>query len=166
MDLAFIAELENIFREEFLKAAPLYAAASKVKLPYEDIKGTTVLYRGSLSEQSRPVDSIADYELLKNPDTFSEDTQLAIGRLATRAGNAIDGLIRLENVRSIKESDPRQTSNLRVTDIFEHEDGRRNLNIGFVKNSPNLGDPIAINPGWIFYRFYFAAAAIVAEYKH
>src|SRR6266481_5719235 len=133
VDTAFLGELENIFREEFLKAAPLYAAASKIKLPFEDAKKTTVLYRGSLREETRAVETVADYELLKAihaaESAVIRGASEATKRLASAAGTVVDGLIRLENVRSMKESDPRQTTNLRVTDIFEHADGRRNLQI-------------------------------------
>jgi hypothetical protein len=165
IDTTFLGELENIFRDEFLKAAPLYAAASKIKLPFEDAKKTTVLYRGSLNEEARTVESVADYELFKFEHT-EDDVRAAVTRLASAAGILVDGLIRLENVRSIKESDPRQTANLRVTDIFDHVDGRRNLQIILrVSSGPSVSDPSQTIAGWVAYRFYFAAATIKMEYK-
>lgn len=166
MDVTFVAELESIFRESFLKSAPLYQAAGKIKLPYEDIKGTTVLYRGSLREESRPIDNIADYELFKWQYT-QDEIRGATEKLASTAGAATDGLIRIENVRSIKESDPRQTNNLRVVDVFEHADGRRNFQLILKLNSgPTISDPADTVKGWLAYRFYFAAASIKQEYKN
>lgn len=160
----FLAELESIFKDEFLKSAPLYSAANRVKMPVED-KRETLLYRGSLSEETRTVHNIADYELIKE-NTTQEDIRTAVKRLAASAGQVVDGLIRLENVTSIKESDPRQTTSLRVTDVFEHADGRRNLQIILTTNpAPSVSDPAYIIKGWIAYRFYFAAAAIRTEYQ-
>lgn len=160
----FTAELEAIFKEEFLTAAPLYSAATKVKLPVED-KRETLLYRGSLTEETRKVQSIADYELLKEAHE-PDDVRAALKRLAAIAGAVVDGLIRLENVNSIKESDPRQTTHLRITDIFEHADGHRNLQIILTTNAaPSVVDPAYLIKGWIAYRFYFSAAAIHTEYQ-
>lgn len=167
MDVTFVAELESIFRESFLKSAPLYQAAGKVKLPYEDIKGQTVLYRGSLREESRPVEKIADYKILE--DTAPSVVRNWVEILAEQAGHVVDGLIRLENVRTSWDHDPRNVSNLKVTDIFDHSDGRRNLDIGFVdaSNEPwNPANPFKTIPAWIFYKFYFAAASIKQEYKN
>ena len=162
MDVNFLGELESIFREEFLKAAPLYSAASKVKLPYEDIRTFTKLYEGSLSEQSRPVELFADYRVASDPAQFKDK----IVDLATAVGHGVDAFIRLENVDSNQGGDPRDTTNLKVTDIFEHSDGRRNLQIGIMKVGPTLMSPAREEESWVFYRFYFAAASIKAEYKH
>jgi hypothetical protein len=172
IDTAFLGELEDIFRTEFLKAAPLYVAAGKIKLPFEDAKKTTVLYSGSLSEETRTVETIADYELLKTSSVTGPEMDRmreaadAMRRLAGAAGAVVDGLIRLENVRTVNGADPRQTNNLRVTDIFEHADGRRNLQVISV-NMPGsfVTGPGPEPPGWVSYRFYFAAATIRMEYK-
>jgi hypothetical protein len=168
MALAFsteLAGLESVFREAFLKEAPLYAAASKVKLPFEDITGTTILYQGALHEEARPVHKIADYKILQDQEPSSVRNWIEI--LAEQAGHVVDGLIRLENVRSGRDGDPRNTSYLKVTDIFQCQDGRRNLEVGFVQasNTWSPADPAALIPAWIFYKFYFAAASIKQEYK-
>lgn len=165
MDVTFVAELESIFRESFLKSAPLYQAAGKIKLPYEDIKGHAILYRGSLREESRLVEKIADYRILSDM-AFAGLIQDNFAALATEAAHVVDGLIRLENVQASIDRDPRNTTNLKVTDIFECADGRRNLDIGVVKNTPNIVEPDNPVPGWIFYKFYFAAASIKQEYKN
>jgi hypothetical protein len=143
---------EAIFREEFLKNAPLYVESSKVKMPYEDIHlNLTNLYRGSLHEEVREPIRVADYGLNGNEHVL-------VG-LARDAGHVVDGLIRIENCRKKDDTDPRDTQTMRVVNIFEHADGRRNLQIGqIVRQDPN-------EPGWIFYRFYFAAAHIQLEYK-
>lgn len=166
IDATLTSELETIFRDEFLKAAPLYSAARKIKLPYEDIKSSTVMYRGSLSEQTRTVESIADYHLFKGENPTLDELNETVGKLASSAGNVVDGLIRIENVRNLKESDPRQTNSLCVTDIFEHADGRRNLQVMYVfSKGPTVSDPAGIVQSWVAYRFYFAVAAIKQEYK-
>jgi len=160
----FIEKLELTFKEGFLAATPsLYMAAKKVKLPIEDIKREVALYRGSLHEEARQVELIADYKTaLKD---FSEDWALeTIADLGYEAGVLVEGLIRIENARNRDGRDPRNATNLVVTDIFSHEDGRRNLTINMVTNIPAM-DPAGVVAGWVSYRFYFACAAIRQEYK-
>ncbi len=165
MDVNFIAELENLFRTNFLKSAPLYLASSVFRLPYEDIKRIVTAYRGSLTEVTRPVEEIADYELSKPREGFHPDwARYTISKLGQEAGAVIDGLIRLENVRNHPSHDPRNTADMRVVDIFDHADGRRNLQIMAV-DYPSSSDPNATMPGWVGYRFYFAAATISSEYR-
>lgn len=161
--------LDKLFRETFLASAPLYSAASKVKLPYEDLK-TTTLYRGSLTDEMRTVEQIADYQIL-NEDEIQDPAKLAevTKDLATRAGHCVDGLIRMENGKQRDGGDVRNTGATRVVDIFEHSDGRRNLNVIFVNSTSepwNPANPFHTIQGWIAYRFYFACARIRQEYKH
>ena len=165
MDVNFQTELEELFRTEFLKAAPLYAEAKKVRLPYEDKKQITSLYRGSLSEQVRTVEEIADYHLFKDEPCTPHTIHEEFASLAKQAGHAIDGLIRIENGRRDPDHDVR-SPHIRVTDIFEHTDGRRNLQL-IVNDAPawNPSDPFKQMPPWIAYRFYFAAANVRTEYK-
>lgn len=154
---------ENLFKEEFLKNAPLYVAAKKVKLPIEDIKAETLLYRGSLHEESRTVELISDYTTC--PGNFYDWVFPAVKKLAAQAGIVVDGLIRKENSRTRTGNDPRQVQGLVVTDVFEHEDGRRNLQPVIAKNAPVQAHDPSEDQGWVAYRFYFACAAIRQEYK-
>lgn len=166
--MADIPSLEVLFRGTFFESAPLYAAASKVKLPYEDLK-TTMLYRGSLTDETRTVEQIADYHILSEAEIQDPEKLTSITKdLATEAGHFVDGLVRLENGKLREGGDVRNTTALRVTDVFEHADGRRNLNFIFVDSRNqawNPADPFKILAGWIAYRFYFACARIRAEYK-
>jgi len=156
--------LELAFKESFLHAAPLYKAAKKFKLPIEDIKREVTLYRGSLHEEARRVELIADYKSAEKD--FSEDWALeTVADLGLEAGVLVDGLIRIENARNRDGRDPRNSSNLVVTDIFNHEDGRSNVTINMVRNVPSVADPEAWIGGWVSYRFYFACAAIRQEYQ-
>jgi hypothetical protein len=164
VDQAFIAELERIFKEEFLKAAPLYKASSKVKLPYEDLHRPTLMYRGSLTEESRCVEVIADFESFKADPEVEEIIEVAT-KFGQQAGTLVDGLIRLENVRSVQGADPRDVRNMKVIDVFEHPDGRRNAQVFFVQGPPPEMDMAASRGAWFGYKFHFAAAAIVMEYK-
>jgi hypothetical protein len=165
MDVTFQAELESLFRTTFLQAAPLYQASGKFKLPYEDIKKVTTLHRGSLHEVVRTVEEIADYEIAKGEFT-NGFARSALAKLATAAGTCVDGLIRLENVRSHRDHDPRNTMDMKVIDIFDHADGRRNLQIMSVTPKEwNPADPFNQIPGWVAYRFYFACAVVSTEYK-
>ncbi len=158
-------ELEGLFRTNFLKSAPLYQASSVFRLLYEDIKKITTAYRGSLTEVTRPVEEIADYEVSKLAEGFHPDwARYTISKLGQEAGTLIDGLIRLENVRNHPSHDPRNTADMRVVDIFDHADGRRNLQIMVVEHSSS-SDPTATMPGWVGYRFYFAAATISSQYR-
>lgn len=166
MDINFQAELENLFRTEFIKAAPLYQASSKLKLPHEDLKKTTTLYRGSTHDVVRTVEEIADFEIPKGEFT-PEFVRTSIARMATEAAHVVDGLIRLENVRSHRDHDPRNTTDMKVVDIFDHADGRRNLQVIMVNSSEwNPADPFKSIPGWVAYRFYFTCAVISSEYKN
>lgn len=162
-----VTQYEELFKDEFLKNAPLYTAASKVKLPYEDLKiKATQLYRGSLNTEERTIEELADYRLIK--ETVTDDIIRAyFVEMAADAGKCVDGLIRSENLKSLKESDFRQTTNLVVTNIFDHNDGRRNLQLMLQREplGPSLQDPASIVQGWVAYRFYFACAAIRQEYK-
>jgi hypothetical protein len=165
MDVNFQGEVEDLFRSEFLKAAPLYAAAKKINLPYEDKKQFTSLYRGSLSEQTRVVEEIADYHIFKDEPYTPATICNQFARLAKEAGHAIEGLIRIENGEHDPDHDVR-SPHIRVIDIFEHSDGRRNLQLMRVNTpSPSLNGPDATIPPWIAYRFYFAAANVRTEYK-
>lgn len=162
--------LDKLFRETFLASAPLYSAASKVKLPYEDLKTTTTLYRGSLTDEVRTVEQIADYQIL-NEVAIQDSAKLVevTKDLATRAGHFVDGLIRMENGKQRDGGDVRNTGATRVVDIFEHTDGRRNLNFILVNSASepwNPANPFKTIQGWIAYRFYFACARIRQEYKH
>jgi hypothetical protein len=162
------AVLDDLFRTAFVKAAPLYRNSFKIKLPYEDLKTTTTLYRGSLHEETRTVESISDYEMLRDPEDTEEVIQLT-EKLATEAGILVDGLIRLENGKLRDGADVRDVTAVYVTDVFEHTDGRRNLNFLFVdalKNGWNPADPFGIKKGWIAYRFYFACARIRQKYEY
>ena len=163
----FVAELEGLFHTSFIKSAPLYQASSRFKLPYEDIKRITTAYRGSLTEVTRPVEEIADYEISKLAEGFHPDwARYTISKLGQEAGTLIDGFIRLENVRNHPSHDPRNTADMRVVDIFDHADGRRNLQIMVVENPPSsINGPDATMPGWVGYRFYFAAATISSQYR-
>ena len=165
MDTTLHAELDELFRANFLKSAPLYQASSVFRLLYEDIKKITTAYRGSLTEVTRPVEEIADYEVSKHG--FHPDwARATISKLGQEAGTHIDGLIRLENVRNHPSHDPRNTADMRVVDIFDHSDGRRNLQIMVVENPPpSVYGPDATMPGWVGYRFYFAAATISSQYR-
>jgi len=159
-----VEDYSRIFEEAFLQEANLYPQAKKIKLPYEDIKTSTLLYRGSLHEESRTVESIADYKIIHEP--FTEPWIIpAVENLATNAAALVDGLIRIENTRKRDGTDPRTIQNLVVTDVFEHSDGRRNFQLNVVQSPPNVADPAAFIPGWVSYRFYFACAAIRQEYK-
>jgi hypothetical protein len=160
-DQALVAELERIFKEEFLKAAPLYQACSKVKLPYEDLHRPTLMYRGSLREETRIVDQIADYESFKTAPEVEELIELAT-KMGGQAGAYVDGAIRVENCRT-KGADPRDVRNTKVIDVFEHADGRRNLQVFFVQGSTSP-DPAAQSMAWFGYKFFFAAANVVLEY--
>jgi hypothetical protein len=168
VSLEFISELESIFRHNFIQAAPLYTASGKFKLPYEDIKKTTSMYRGSLTEVVRKVDEFADWEMAPKTGFTPEFARTTVSKLATQAGVVIDGFIRLENVRNHRDHDPRNTTDMKVVDIFDHSDGRRNLQIIGMDskgNGFNPADPFTEIPGWIAYRFYFAAAVVSSEYR-
>ena len=173
MDVKFLAELEEVFKTTFLETAPLYAAAPKVKLPYEDIKKSTTLYRGSLAEQARPVEEIADYHIFKDAQGNNvgwPGNEAALDKFQEFAWNAamlIEGLIRLENGRRDPDHDVRSSA-IRVIDIFEHSDGRRNFQpmaVDATKEAWNPADPFQRTPAWVAYRFYFAAANVRTEYK-
>jgi len=143
---------EAIFREEFLKSAPLYVAASKVRMPHEDIRlGATVMYRGALHEESRCPVLVSDYRVVEGDPTEEAHIAIVIG-LAREAGVVVDGLIRVENCKGLDGTDPRDTAMLRVTNIFEHLDGRSNLLIGQIVSEKEIG--------WMYYRFHFAAARV------
>ena len=160
-----IAELDQLFRTTFLESAPLYRLAYKVKLPFEDLKSTTTLYRGSLTEETRTVEQISDYQILNHEQISDLNKVTEITKeLANKAGVFIDGLIRLENGKRRDGVDVRDTRATYVTEIFEHADGRRNLNFMLVTNNPVM-DPAALTSGWIAYRFYFAVARLKPEYK-
>jgi hypothetical protein len=160
MDIAFQAELEEVFKQNFLEHAPLYVAAPKVKLPYEDIKKSTTLYRGSLSEQVRVVDEIADYHIFENGWPGPEGVKEKTRELARNAALCVEGLIRVENRRNDPDHDVR-SPHIRVIDVFEYADGRRNFQPFYVKAS----EQISQGPSWIAYRFCFAAANVRTEYK-
>jgi len=163
LDISLHTELEELFRTNFLKSAPLYQASSVFRLPYEDIKKITTAYRGSLTEVTRPVEEISDYEIAK--DGFTGHWVIdAISKLARDAGACVDGLIRLENTRNHPAHDSRNTADMRVTDIFDHADGHKNLQITMV-SSAALGTEFTPVPGWVAYRFYFAAATISSQYR-
>lgn len=165
MNTGLLGELERIFKEEFLKAAPLYQASSKVKLPYEDLHRPTLMYNGSLKQVMRQVDQLADYESFKTSPETDELIDLAT-KFGQQAGTYVDGCIRAENIRSAPDGvvgDPRDTRNVKVIDVFEHSDGRRNLQVFLVESTPKISLDEAI--GWFGYKFYFAAAAIVMEYQ-
>jgi len=165
---AFLGELDRIFKEDFLEAAPLYVASSKIKLPYEDLHRLTPMYSGALKEVLRPVQQIVDYESFKKDPEPEEIIELAT-RFGQEAGHLVNGLIRMENVRSLSEGtvgDPRDTRNMKVIDIFEHSDGRRNLQVFFYQeNRATIHNPTAETTAWFGYKFVFACAAIVLEYK-
>ena len=162
-----VSALEALFRRTFLESAPLYSAASKVKLPFEDLK-TTMLYRGSLTEETRTVEQIADYRTLDHKEIQDSEKQIEITKkLATNTNILVDGLIRLENGKRRDGGDVRDTNQLRVVDVFEHVDGRRNLNFMCVESpNPSVVDPAHLIAGWIAYRFYFACARIRQKYEH
>jgi len=161
---AFLGELECIFKEEFLKAAPLYVASSKIKLPYEDLHRLTPMYSGSLKEVTRIVEQIADIHFFKadpDPEEIIERTTT----FAQQSGALVDGLIRMENLRS-KVPDFQDVRNMKVIDVFEHSDGRRNAQLFFsAPGELTVSDPAGIGHGFIGYKFVFACAAIVLEYK-
>src|ERR1700719_2294420 len=160
----FRGELETLFRTNFLQAAPLYQASGKFKLPYEDIKTSTTLYRGSLSEQTRTVETYADWFQFDDERPYTPDhARGVIMRMGKEAGICVDGLIRLENVRNHRDHDPRNTTDMKVVDIFDHADGRRNLQI--ILSDPSPSDPGTDLQPWVGYRFYFAAASVSSEYK-
>lgn len=164
MDVNFLELLEEVFKKTFLENAPLYAAAKTVKYPCED-KILTTLYRGSLSEQTRKVEEISDYYLFKSVfDPGPAEIKAEFEKMAKEAGIVVDGLIRLENSRTT-DHDVRNVTGLRVINIFEHMDGRRNLQLMVSNPPPSSTDPNAIIPPWIAYRFYFAAANVRTEYK-
>ena len=151
---------EQIFHDCFLENAPLYRNCKKVKLPYEDLKTTATLYHGSLKDEMRTVEQIADYRLLKNPEDPKELASLT-RELACHAGILVDGLIRMENGRKRDGSDVLNVSNTAVINVFEHFDGRRNLNFMVVDGRRiHSTDPANILTGWIAYRFYFAVAKV------
>lgn len=156
--------MEKLFRETFLASAPLYSAASKIKLPYEDLKTTTTLYRGSLTDEMRTVEQICNFKNYKDAHD-TEDLKNITRNLATEAGHLVDGLIRMEHGKNRDGGDLHNTQATRVIDVFEHADGRPNLNFMYVTNTPTM-DPGATLVGWIAYRFYFACARIRQEYKH
>src|ERR1700680_3929868 len=116
MDVEFQEYLEESFRTEFLKSAPLYAAAPKIRLPYEDIKKSTTLYRGSLTEQVRTVEEIADYQIFKDErgnNTGWPGNQKAAAKfiaMAREAAQCVEGLIRLENGRHDPDHDVRSSA--------------------------------------------------------
>src|SRR6267142_551559 len=158
MDVNFIAELESLFRTNFLQAAPLYQASSKFKLPYEDIKKSTTLYRGSLNEVVRKVDEYADwYQFKEEGFQYSPDRARAkVRQFGAEAGIFVDGFIRLENIRNHPSHDPRNTADMMVVDIFDHADGRRNFQIILADNPPpSVNGPDAQIPPWVAYRFHF-----------
>lgn len=159
--------LEALFRKTFLESAALYSVASKVKLPYEDLK-TTMLYRGSLTDETRTVEQIADYRTLDHIEIQNSEKHAEITKkLAADAGALVDGMIRLENGKRRDGGDVRDTNQLRVVDVFEHTDGRRNLNFMCVESpNPSVVDPAHLIAGWIAYRFYFACARIRQKYEH
>ena len=160
-------DLYTIFEGNFLANAPLYQESKKVKIPFEDAKKETVLYRGSLIEQVRPVDTIADFRMFTGAVPANNEIRHLAGELGKTAGIVTDGLIRLENVRHNPDGDPRNLE-VRVADILEHADGRKNLQVFFVDTSKepwNPADPMKTIAGWIAYRFYFAAANVRTEYK-
>jgi hypothetical protein len=161
VDAALVAELERIFKEEFLKAAPLYQACSKVKLPYEDLHRPTLMYRGSLREETRIVDQIADYESFKTAPEVEELIELAT-KMGGQAGAYVDGAIRTENCRT-KGADPRDVRNTKAIDVFEHTDGRRNLQV-FLHIPPMSVDPQGSVAVIFGYKFFFATANVVLEY--
>jgi len=163
-----VSALEALFRRTFLESAPLYSAASKIKLPYEDLKSTVTLYHGSLHDEARTVEQIADYRTLDHKEINDIDKGIELVKeLAMGAGACVDGLIRLENCKHRDGADVRDTTQLRVIDIFEHTDGRRNLNfILQTSPGPSVVDPADRIAGWIAYRFYFACARIRQKYEH
>ena len=163
-NIAFLGELERIFKEEFLKAAPLYVASSKIKLPYEDLHRPTPMYSGSLKEVTRQVNLLADYETFKTDPEAEELIEWA-GTFGHQAGIYVDGCIRAENIREVVGCDPRDVRNVKVIDVFEHTDGRRNLQIYFVQSSSTVASPTVDWKACFGYKFVFACAAIVLEYK-
>jgi hypothetical protein len=167
MDVNFQAELEEVFKQTFLENAPLYVAAPKVRLPYEDIKKSTTLYRGSLSEQVRTVEEIADYHIFKEGWPGNQKAAAKFIDMAREAAQCVEGLIRLENSRHDPDHDVRSPTT-RVIDIFEHKDGRRNFQpiaVDATKEAWNPADPFNQIHAWVAYRFYFAAANVRTEYK-
>lgn len=149
-------QLHETFENALISAAPLYGMATKVKMPSEDRGGETVLYRGSLHEEIRPVIFVSDYELLPQGAVSLEMAK----DLGTQAGHIVDGLIRIENVK-IKGNDPRDILNLRVSNIRSHSEGRSNLEFGFSSFTLPGQEPRDL----MFYRFWFAAASINQHYK-
>lgn len=167
MDVNFQTELEGLFRTNFLQAAPLYQASSKFKLPYEDLKQTTRLYAGAVHEVVRTVEEYADYFRFEDEFRWTPmNARGVVARFGKEAGIFVDGLIRGENLRNHRDHDPRNTTDMKVVDIFDHVDGRRNLQIMAVRPTEwNPADPFKAIPGWIAYRFYFAAGVVSSQYK-
>lgn len=164
MDVTFSETIEETFKTTFLENAPLYRAAKTIRFPCED-KISTVLYRGSLSEQVRTVEEISDYHLFRQSFSVDESQiREKFQEFAKEAGTVVDGLIRLENSRTT-DHDVRNTTGLRVIDIFQHADGRRNLQLMVSQPPANFNGPDGGLPPWIAYRFYFAAANVRTEYK-
>ncbi len=134
-------------------------------MPYEERRKITTLYRGALSEEARPVELISDFYLFKDAPTEEEVLSKA-AEFGRNAGVLVDGLIRIENVKNSSHGyDPRNTTYLKVTDVFEHVDGRRNLDIFYANFPLSVVDPAGIIKSTLAYRFFFAAASIRTEYK-
>jgi hypothetical protein len=166
MDVNFQAELESLFRTNFLQAAPLYRESAKFKLPYEDLKSATNLYRGATYDVTRKVEEIADWFIFdKIP--YSQDHARGIAqRFGIEAGTLIDGLIRMENARSHRDHDLRNTTDMKAVDVFDHADGRRNFQIILQDSQiPSINGPDANIKEWVGYRFYFCCAVVSREYK-
>lgn len=165
----FTEKAETRFRYGFASTALLYGAASKVKIPYETRKDSASLYRGSLKEEVRTVELLADYrtfDKIANGTPTVDDLLTQMTLFGQEAGAAVDTLIRIENVRNNESNDPRNTKDLKVANVFEFADGHPNLEIIAVENPGfHISDPSAELPGWLAYRFYFACAAIKLEYK-
>jgi len=165
--------LEAVFKNEFLDNAPLYVASKKIQLGSEDLRPKVefVMYRGSLQECGNIVELISDYKVISESEAvlnkmgvdsiFLEYTK----KLARDAGTFVDGLIRKENAKERDSTDPRDTKNTIVTDIFEMREGKRNLNLLAATNPPLATSPIRETFAWVAYRFYFSCVRIRQEYK-
>lgn len=154
---------ERVFQTTFLANAPLYRDCKKVKLPHESITGLATLYHGSLKDEERTVEQIADYRMLKDADDAAE-VRKCTEELATNLAILVDGLIRIENGRNRDGANIHDTSATIVTDLFEHFDGRRNLNFLYASHA-SLIDPGSAPIGWVAYRCYLAVAKVRMEYK-
>lgn len=160
---------DRSFRQALIGSLNLYWQARKFKL--FNLKYAPDLV--SSAEKSYSPVSVVEISNWENTQALvsgvaiDPNVEKIVRKLGQEAAFSVEFLLRQE---AQKYGCQKNVRNIYVSDIFEFIDSSANLQVRVVTNAPlSVGDPAALIPGWVSYKFHFACGFPVkaeSEYKN